>query len=105
MREVLERAIKKAIDCGFIAANTLLPFQVFGKNEVGTYVCKTSKGEWCNIEGIIYNQDFAKSIWGDLETVFKHNDSVIKDIPWKFHLRNMVVSDDPIKYLGEHLDG
>lgn len=41
---------------------------------------------------IIYNHDFAKALWGE------------KPLGWRYHLQMMVVADDPIEYLGEHLD-
>lgn len=54
-------------------------------------------------ERLIFNHDFAKSLWipGD-ETLEGYTS---EDNPlWQVHLQMMVIADDPIKYLGEHLD-
>lgn len=85
--------------------------------------------EW-HYTDIIFNHDFAKALWGEFPTythsgferygVGKDVDSwlgpakeAIKDkefvtgainyTAWKYHLQQMVIADDPIKYLGEHL--
>jgi len=56
---------------------------------------------------IIFDKDFCQAIWGDEKTFLpfgplsKSGDNVIL---WKWHLKNMVVSDSPINYLEENLE-
>lgn len=62
-------------------------------------------------ESLIFNHDFAKSLWGDEDDVdtcevvdmFEGDPSYKFIEAWQYHLQNMVVSDDPIAYLGENI--
>ncbi len=68
-------------------------------------------------ERIIFDHDFAKALWGDKKLPYKKYEpdyynlgqykpvvaTTKKSEAWKFHLQQMVIADDPIKYLGEHL--
>lgn len=48
---------------------------------------------------IIYNHDFAKALWGDGDgQTIGHEPA-----DWQYHLQQMVIAPDPIKYLGENL--
>lgn len=51
---------------------------------------------------IIFNHDFAKSLWKDEYIDVFGLQPQMKE--WAYHLTQMVLSKDPIKYLGEHLD-
>lgn len=67
----------------------------------------------------IFNHDFAKAIWPDIslqgaEVLIDENvppnmlysmpaAPLTAKKPWQFHLQQMVIADDPIAYLGEHL--
>lgn len=79
--------------------------------------------ESINVEAVIFNRQFAKALWGELpaEKEYKptyewneelgryNNFSALQEIDtqsaWQYHLQMMVIAEDPIKYLGEHLDG
>lgn len=58
---------------------------------------------------IIYNHDFAKALWGEepmelgSEPVYPRMDLTTYIEPWKYHLQRMVIADDPIQYLAEHI--
>jgi len=57
---------------------------------------------------LIFNHDFAKALWGGgVYANFyagKHGDTIdFKGLNWQGHLINMVIADDPIKYLGENI--
>lgn len=72
---------------------------------------------------IIFNHSFAKALWGTADIMqdciycktpmgFQHSNPcpfavLTQSRPllagWKYHLQQMVIADDPIKYLGEHL--
>ena len=107
-QEILEKAIQKAIDGGFPQAGDLLPFELV-KNRVGTYLIHSERDGWASVEGLIFNHDFAKAIWGEQKI-----DKVVKDEAgiktyygphsgWQYHLQQMVIADDPIKYLGDNI--
>ena len=127
-KEILEQAITKAIAAGW------RPFKVHGNTkDYSATVLKDyevtesyfAKGQYCcDFEGIytndyIFDHDFAKALWGELEErqeVSRLKDFTIKtagygdSIPyrvinkgWKYHLQAMVISDDPIQYLGDNL--
>lgn len=70
-----------------------------------------------NIQLVIFNHDFAKALWGDedheafggydnfgSEECYRCKGATTSpEKCWQFHLQQMVIADDPIKYLGEHL--
>lgn len=118
--EILEKAFKKATDNGWEPLGDNIPISVTrwkgqGSIEIGLLNDKPGAwGSWVReLEGIIYNHDFAKALWGESHqfTPKEVMDSGAKGslkwgmrtIGWKDHLKDMVVADDPIKYLGEHL--
>jgi len=115
-KEILEKAIRKAIDGGW---------EEYGKRwqEHLDWLHEPEQKEWLKYhdpletkytkayeayfgwEGdglcsLIYNQDFAKALWG-----------ISKEIPingmyiggYKHYLQQMVIADDPIKYLGNNI--
>jgi len=51
----------------------------------------------------LFNHTFAKALWGEesLGLIFEPGNPESKKemLPWKFHLQQMVIADDPIKYL------
>lgn len=56
-----------------------------------------------NLNELIFNHDFAEALWGNESSVqdfrVKYNNSV----PWIYHLQQMVIAENPIKYLGENI--
>lgn len=68
---------------------------------------------------IIFNHDFAKALWGEHteSTVDEDGNDLARDYAgaahgsvvrtvregWRHHLQRMVIAEDPIKYLGEHI--
>jgi hypothetical protein len=115
-QEILTKAIQKAIDDGW----TLPGYKMYKGDiyEVTDLRSRLQYGEFeLHIDGgynevsvnqVIFNHDFAKALWGEDErkpepvansqfmtTVFKRD--------WRYHLQQMVIADDPIKYLGEHI--
>ena len=124
-KEILEKAIRKAIDGGWKGT----PYMSLDGDWMGNppkwrvaqpfmdaVIIYTTGGLDCldihiNSEHVIFNHDFAKALWGDEEHGEedyyspKHNDcsgsSWLKS--WEYHLKEMVIADDPIKYLGENI--
>jgi hypothetical protein len=80
---------------------------------------------------IIFNREFARALWGENRTYIKriwieptevfhdykadgsysyksqrpghYKNQLYRSKPWWWHLQQMVIADDPITYLGEHL--
>ena len=67
---------------------------------------------------IVFSHGFAKALWGyrsvtrpagvdlasEIDCGKLHAPTITKPA-WQYHLQQMVVSTDPIGYLGDHLDG
>lgn len=113
-QEILEKAIAKAIDGGYIPDGitnitsirpTIRNGQAWVRffNNEGQEVIQDS-------EHVIFNHDFAKALWGDEEHGTedyyspKHNDCSGAEWlkTWEYHLKQMVIAEDPIKYLGDN---
>ena len=102
--EILEKAISKATDRGWDGTITNHYFTLYDFK--GTYT-----------EPFIFNHNFAKALWPatveiDTEPEYAEGDQEIGGIPWNthetveawsYHLQQMVLAEDPIKYLGENI--
>jgi hypothetical protein len=99
-QEILEKAISKAIAGGWKGDSKLL-YDIWGLDNLTADV---SKLYW-----LIFSHDFAKALWGDKFNHYMVRDGrdkkagVIEYATYKYHLQQMVIADDPIKYLGENL--
>jgi hypothetical protein len=62
-----------------------------------------------SLYSIIFSPPFAKALWGDKFINPEYRDDTgskvvsFKQTAWKHHLRQMVISDDPVKYLGDNI--
>lgn len=106
-QEILEKAISKAIDCGWsFEGYKDIPFEV-NEDSDGHICVAQGEHDWLDYERIIYSHDFAKALWGESgitkEGLNCNADEGVYRF-WQYHLQQMVIADDPIKYLGEHLD-
>lgn len=122
-KEILERAISKAIDGGW-NFHGILPGKYEGidlSNDVisglPTITMQTIyKGRVWGIGAVplfavLYEHDFAKALWGEehhgQEDYYssKYNEcSGMENLAcWEYHLKQMVISKDPIKYLGANI--
>ncbi len=101
--QILTKAIEKANAHGF-------DLQIYHKDLAST---------WYGLPvsySLIFNHDFAKALWGDEMTCLLDGERMDVEAPcnehgfkhptdyWQYHLMQMVVSEDPIAYLGEHLE-
>jgi len=99
-KEILEKAIQKATENNF----------KWGKQWL-TILDNTDSNVFINnqLPAILYNHDFAKALWGEhiIETgdieVINNAEFLIEFSAWQYHLQQMVIADDPIKYLGENI--
>lgn len=101
-QEILTKAIQKAIDGGFNpgASENGEPAQV-------TFTRRMMQDLFFR-QALIYNHDFAKALWGKGKpkemTYFSTGTKYTNHVKgWKHHLQQMVIAEDPIKYLGDNL--
>jgi len=53
-------------------------------------------GYWAEI---IYSHSFAKAFWGEEEELCNEFNDKIMYPTWKYHLKQMVLEEEPLKYL------
>lgn len=106
-QEILTKAIEGAIAGGFdppMEDWKVFEDYIYGKAHGG------SSRIWIN--DLIYAHSFARALWGNGNLTTESDfglgggDSVslLKNVPaWEHHLQQMVIADNPIAYLGEHL--
>lgn len=108
-QEILEKAIRKAIDGGWKATLTIANNGHVNLDADNLHLAfyQDYEGEHSNI---IFNHGFAKALWGaepkDIYLRFKHSDGLHDtfQLPmYLFHLQQMVIDVDPIKYLGDNI--
>jgi len=98
-KEILEKAIQKAIDGGY----DHIPYSV---TEHADFLIESKA-----LPLIIYRHDFAKALWGEGQATTRYDVFPNKDgkfgnngnVGWKSHLMFMVISPDPIQYLKDNL--
>lgn len=108
-KDILEKAIKKAIDGGW-AFPGVVGSKDFEFKGNGVYVLGNMTSVRYDYFEIIFNHDFAKALWGEaemkgLEGIVGGTDlltGVQRTHYWQYHLQQMVIADNPIKYLGEN---
>lgn len=92
-QEILEKAIQKAIDSGWEDGKSVDMADFAPILEHDPFILP--------IKGLIFNHDFAKALWGD--GFLGKGDATLYKPAWAYHLKEMVIAEDPIKYLGENL--
>jgi len=122
-KQILEKAIQKAIDGGWspiksIPVKKLYSITDFLKDSMVLNVAyvngsKELRDRW-HVQTIwlIFNHDFAKALWGEkyiwtIQVSRGRDTKVIKSMDmledWQYHLQQMVIAEDPIKYLGDNI--
>lgn len=129
-KEILEKAITKAIDGGWDmfkhGSQGKVPWYIVKGGQMPTpkvvegwvpkdslLICGIGMDHYYVWEHVIFNHDFAKAMWNkDMprDEDYKTEDelqeafNVWKDQPtWQYHLQQMVIAPDPIKYLGDNI--
>lgn len=110
-QQILEKALQKAIDGGYEETTNYRVSSYDGRLEIQTlrYTDVNGNKTWDAkpVSELIFNHDFAKALWGEYFANFsegRSGDTLNLQIEnWKGHLANMVIADDPIKYLGENI--
>lgn len=110
-REILEKAINKALNNGWrFEGSKSFIYPVVDESLKETYLYRTKKardsgeGEiicFDSYQELIFNHEFAKALFGE-EPEHKSFTPYTKS-GWQYHLQQMVIADDPIKYLGENI--
>lgn len=103
-KQILEKAIQKAIENGWNTTHFSTLKANYKHPEDSEF--HDLLGDWHMISplDVIYGHDFAKALWGD-EPSLDFGTGLEEYYHWQFRLMEMVIADDPIKYLGDHLDG
>lgn len=89
-QEILEKAIQKATEKGYDKPLTV------------HLVLEGTLDACC----LWTDHDFAKALWGEEDVVYAQYDSGFGELTrpaWEAHLQRMVITDDPIKYLGDNI--
>lgn len=119
---ILTKAIEKAIAGGWKAT---LKFGILFMQIAGEpYQFQLNQD--ATLPFVIFNHDFAKALWGEEETELWFDDHDLQDgqpllggsvsypydegaavgfktKAWQYHLQQMVIANDPIKYLGDSI--
>lgn len=104
-QEILKKAIEKAVRNGWKPMGKLFAYVPNNKFWVEAFAkeCKKEFG----ISGILFDKDFAKAFWGTWESSEEGlNDKNYADTlleRWQYHLQQLVLEEDPIKYLSNHV--
>ena len=105
--DILEKAINKAIEGGWVRKRPLPNVSpdnlAYDALDFGIPYANT----------IIFNHEFAKALWGEyhgqygVSTYYLPAQAPYDDADsieyWQFHLSNMAIAKDPIKYLGDNI--
>lgn len=124
-QEILEKSINKAIEGGFSYGtfeNDLSAEYNAHSLAEGSYNIPYTG--YPNVNTIIFSHDFARALWGGekeecfysdeeedhphmggtISYPYNEGDFIVYTVEkWKYHLQNMVIAADPIKYLGENI--
>ena len=98
-KQILERAIHKAGAQYEVEERDGIPFVL---------IQAISQIHYAPYQVLIFNHDFAKALWDKpiqgYANVYRSYELNGRDIEnWQYHLAEMAIADDPIKYLGEHM--
>lgn len=99
-KEILIKAVGKAIESGW----TMWNWEGYRfTNAYGVLTgIQDSEGEVMGVrtKELLFNQKFAKALWGENKEFTYYYEGLAY---WCYHLQQMVISDDPIKYLGDYI--
>lgn len=108
-KQILDQAIQKAIDGGwpFFEDSTLLPVGDWVvPNSICVYNSYLEEKMYIPQGVFIYSHDFAKALWPGKHTCQRPNcgdGGCTNEYEWQYHLQQMVIAEDAIKYLGQHI--
>lgn len=126
-KEILERAIAKAIEGGWLGISDKgykfegIEFEdSHWQRRISVYAWSSEREGWhfTNYLSIVFNHDFAKALWGEEPAPMEIWQEVGIGTPkyrteqktvayaenWRIRLMEMVIAEDPIAYLGSTLE-
>lgn len=105
-KEVLTLALRKAADNGWAVDK-------FDVTLDGSLINFYHEGAWGGTTPrdslvVLFSHDFAKALWGSVFMLRYGEDkypyAADRLVPaWQYHLQQIVIADDPIWYLAEHV--
>ena len=101
--EILDKVVDKAGKKG----NELLGRILREWDDEQVYLSFVTLVETGLYQVLIFNHDFAKAFWGekyDYYGLYDDDGVRIGELVWKFHLQEMVLMEEPLKYLERFLD-
>ena len=132
-KEILEKAIQKAIEGGWDKRNAeyvevqietidfdlrMSGIEPVHEEFANIHFISPRKGidNVIDTKNVLFNHDFAKALWGEktfnmecntchfIHELYDHHQFGLEIAePWMLHLTEMVLVGDPIKYLGENI--
>jgi hypothetical protein len=109
--EVLQKAVEKAVKNGWNGIKDVFRQEIFDLNMKGDniYIKYNDKNdpEMLNIYQVIFSHDFAKAFWKHPDDCHIKNTENLwicsKHRSWEYFLQQLVLEEDPIKYLEKFL--
>lgn len=104
-QEILTKAIEKAIAGGWKHQGITDEGEMhFGDSGVVVDWLRGGQ-DYMSVGDLMLDHDFAKALWGEelSDDFVMFPDGEDYGEVWKYHLQQMVIADDPIKYLGENI--
>jgi hypothetical protein len=114
-QEILEKAIQKAGNNGWIGK---VLYENTGHSTWEEFVEEyiDSLLEQRTYMALMTEHHFAKALWGESSRMHRYRESPkvsdaygaaakyfnLRQADWQYHLQQMVIAEDPIKYLGEN---
>lgn len=109
-QEILEKARNKAIKNGWAGSPFIDNASEYAKLAESKLLTDIVYGDnwWELVVLFMPPHDFAKALWGEMpnQKMFSSAPSakqIFKTKAWQYHLQQMVIAEDPIKYLGDNL--
>lgn len=114
--EILKTAIERAIEAGWSYLGT--PDNGWGFDAgqwhvVHNYLCIyhfKMADTHIHYSQILFNHDFARAIWGEdnypvsVRGSVNLTNRVMYTPAWMIHIQQMVIAEDPIRYLGDNIE-
>lgn len=97
-QEIIDKAYQKALDGGYLAPNgiAISPPQFMELVKLKMFAVALWGDEKITL-------DATHALWGKEYKSVKSIQHDFKQRAWQHHLQQMVIADDPIKYLGDNI--
>jgi len=102
-KEILKKAVEKAENNGYQLSQYIK--SLFIKHDIPSIQYFTDVDLHFLI---IFSHEFAKAFWGEkllVHVILKGGGMIPKILSWEYHLQQIVLKEEPLKYLEKFLDG